>query len=372
MYSSKNTGVGTWIREGFEKLVVQNMLAADSILYSYSQEGLSPQGSIKKIRLPSLLEVIFERTLSLHRIVWNFFFLPYISRRFNLVFSFSSHGSPFAKNQIIIIHDLICFAFPKQHRAQYFYFKYLLPHIIKSCIKIVTVSEYTKKEVMKYYRVSPDKIEVIYGAADHVQKAASALIPQPEQHIVERLTGKQFFLAVGASYKHKNIETLIAAMELLNNDNLLVIVGADTAYYRFLKQQHPSKQILFLSYVSLPMLGYLYKHCIANVYVSLYEGMGLPPYEAAVYNTVTIASNRTAIPEIYGDALYYVDPLDVNEISYALSLFSSGKVDKEQYQSRFPAILQKYTWWQTTTKLAALISQEAQQASADSALSEVN
>ena len=176
--------------------------------------------------------------------------------------------------------------------------------------------------------------------------------------LLKSLKIKSFFLTVGASYKHKNIERLIAAMKMLNNDDVLVIVGSTNAYYNSLKEKYANEKIYFLSYVSLSLLGFLYAKCIANVYVSLYEGMGLPPYEAAVYNTVTIASNATAIPEIYGSAVYYIDPENTEEIRNALQLFSNNEVDKTKYTSQFPALLQKYTWMNMATKLAALLNSQ--------------
>ena len=358
MYSKKTAGVGIWIKEGYKKLVEQNMLTANAVIYTYSSEGLSEKGTIKNIKLPRLLEAALRKTLSLHRIIWNVFFLPRIARKYNLVFSFSSHGSPFIKNQIITIHDLICMAFPSQHKTQFFYFKYIMPSIIKSCKKIVTVSEYTKSEVIKYYKVDPEKIQVINSAADHIKKVSSFEISEEEQQIVQNIANKKFFLTVGASYKHKNIERLIAAMKSLKNDDILVIVGSPNAYYNSLKEEYADEKIYFLSYVSLSLLGYLYANCVANVYVSLYEGMGLPPYEAAVYNTVTIASNVTAIPEIYGDAVFYVNPESTGQIANALRLFSNNEVDKKKYTSLFPALLQKYTWTNMSIKLAALLNSQ--------------
>jgi len=133
MYSKKTAGVGIWIKEGFRKLV-QLSSASDNnvIMYANSSEGLTEDGNVKAIKLPTLFEAGLKKNLALHRIVWNMFFLPHIARKYDLVFSFSSHGSPFIKNQIITIHDLICMSFPDQHKTQYFYFKYLMPSIIKS------------------------------------------------------------------------------------------------------------------------------------------------------------------------------------------------------------------------------------------------
>ena len=357
MYSEKPTGVGIFIRETFAWLVQLQLINDQSILYVYSAEGIAST-SIKIIKLPAPLEAIFKKSLSLHRIIWNYFFLPIIARRYDLVYSFSSHGSPFIKHQVITVHDLICMQFPAQHKTQYYYFKYLMPGILRSSIKVVTVSHYTKGEVLKYYGITPNKIEVISGAANHLQKVNVFDLSGKEKTIATWLSDKKFFLTVGASYEHKNIERLIAAMKLLNSNDLLVIVGSGNNYYQALKAKYADEQIHFLEYVSSALLGYLYANCVANVYVSLYEGMGFPPYEAAIYNTVTIASNVTAIPEIYGDSVYYVNPLEAEDIASALQLFSESRVNKNVYQSHFPALLQRFTWENTAIAIKNLIQQE--------------
>jgi glycosyltransferase involved in cell wall biosynthesis len=357
MYSDKPTGVGIFTREIAVKLIQLGLINENSTIYTYSTDNITKLNKVTLIRLPGLLEKIFRNSISLHRMIWNYFFLPRIARDYDLVYSFSSHGSPFIKNQVITIHDVISLKYPSQHRMQYYYFKYLLPSIIKSSVKIITVSEYTKMEVIKYYHVAPEKIEVISGAADHLQKVAFFNTLDNERPIIEKLKNKRFFLAVGASYKHKNLERLIPATKMLNNNDLLVIVGSgNNDYCKALKEKYADAQIYFLDYVSSELLGYLYANCIANVYVSLYEGMGFPPYEAAIYNTVSIVSNKTALPEIYQDAVYYVDPESIAEIHNALELFSNDEINKEQYTRQFPALLEKYKWKHTATKIAEFIN----------------
>lgn len=359
MYSDKPTGVGIFIREISAKLMQLALIHKGSTIYTYSTENIAHNAYVSVIKLPGFFERIFRKSISIHRMVWNYFFLPRIARNYDLVYSFSSHGSPFIKNQIITIHDLICLKYPSHHRMQYYYFKYLLPSIIKSSVKIITVSEYTKTEVVNYYHVPPEKIEVISGAADHLQKVASFNIRDNEKTVIERLKNKRFFLAVGASNKHKNLERLITAMKMLNSNDMLVIVGSGSRNYRkVLKEKYADEQIYFLDYVSAELLGYLYANCIANVYVSLYEGMGFPPYEAAIYNTVSIVSNKTALPEIYQDAVFYVNPESTEEICNALELFSNNKIDKAQFTNQFPALLSKYQWQHTATKIAAFIANE--------------
>ena len=115
----------------------------------------------------NFLKIKNTKFLSVYRLYWNFFILPFKARN-EPVYSFSSHGSPFCKNQIITIHDLICFEFPEQYKLQYFYFKYYVPLLIKSSKKIVVISEFTKKEVIKHYNIPNHKIETIYNGLNNL------------------------------------------------------------------------------------------------------------------------------------------------------------------------------------------------------------
>ena len=363
MYMKKPTGVGVFIREIYNLLTTTYISEKENDIYTYSDEGLPTSSSVKKIKLPFYIDAIARKSLSFHRTIWNRYVLPIKARKYTLVYSFSSHGSPFLKNQVITVHDLIALAYPKQYRMQYLYFKYVLPPILKSAKRIVTVSAFTKSEVVKYYGINPEKITVINHAADHIKPVDTFNVPPKEEKIKQWLDGQQFFLTVGAFRAHKNVERLMDAVESLKGNQILIVVGAPNAYFNGLKKICAEKEdtrIHFFSYVSHELLGYLYKNCIANVYISLYEGMGLPPYEAAVYNTVTIASNVTAIPEIYGDAVYYVNPANTEQIRNALELFSNDKIDKNQYRSKFPALLDKYKWKHTAAKIAAVIEKETE------------
>lgn len=361
MFTEKPTGVGIYIRELWNNLY--KLLDEEKIeykMYAYERKGLEQQKNILKIKLPFFLEIFFKNFLSIHRLLWNIFFLPSIAKDYDFVYSFSSHGSPFIKKQIITVHDLICFSFPSQHRFQYLYFNYMFPFIIKASKKIVVVSKFTKKEVVKYYKTQDSKIDVIYNGGNHLNNQTTTSILSNEEDIRSSLVDKKFFLTVGANYPHKNIERLLKAMEFISPELNLVIVGNDNAYYHQLKQQtEKNKQlnVFFLHYVSSALLAWLYKNCIANVYISLYEGFGFPPLEAALYNSVSVVSNTTALPEIYNDAVIYTDALNVNAIAASLTRVSSSSFVPDVYIRRFPVLIKNYKWRKTAQQIKMLIIQ---------------
>ena len=358
MYSDTPTGVGIYTREVWNRLIPklqkENVAAT---AYAYNTPDLKNAECIKPVKIPLGLNAILKKSLSVHRLFWNFFCLPFLAKKYDLVYSFSTHGSPFIKNQIITIHDLICFSFPKQHRFQYLYFKYLLPPVLKRCKLIVVISEFTKLKVQEHYKIDPKKIIVVYNGGDHL-KISNTLHALPAVATQFNLTSKPFFLTVGASYPHKNVERLITAMMALKTNASLVVVGAPNAYYQHLKntvQNESISNILFLNYVSPQVLSWLYANCIANVYVSLYEGFGFPPFEAALHNTVSIISNTTALPEVYKDAALYVDPYDVASITNALQKVSEEGFDKTVYQQKFSSLIASYTWEKTAGAIEHLI-----------------
>ncbi len=363
MYTKNPTGVGIYIREVWNNLYKKlDAEQVEYVCYTYQMEQLNKCNKLSVIKLPFALQYLLNRLISLHRLIWNLFYLPFVAKKYDLIYSFSSHGSPFIKNQIITIHDLVCFNFPEQHRFQFLYFKYIMPYIIKTSKKIVVISQFTKSEVIKRYKVDPDKLIVILNGGDHLKHAGTFILSKEEKKLEEQISGKRFFLTVGASYPHKNIERLIEAVNQAPVKSSLVIIGAVNKYYNKLRKfaaQKNISNIIFMEYVSPDFLNLLYKKCIANVYISFHEGFGFPPFEAAINNKVSIVANSGALTEIYSDAVYYVNPFSIKEISDALTLMASSHFNHCEYQKKFPQLIEKNTWIKTSDEIAELILTQA-------------
>ncbi len=352
MYSASPAGVGIYIREIWNRLPQNEQVRYDC--YTFSEKDLKNNKNIFLIK-----NRLLKSTVSLHRLIWNFFYLPIIAKKYDLVYSFSSHGSPFIKNQIITIHDLINFNFPRQHRFQSFYFRYLLPSIITSCKKIVAISAFTKSEIEKYYKINAQKIEVISNGGNHLESASSIVLSEDEMKSAKNLP-KNFFLVVGATYPHKNVQRVIEAMEYVP-DYSLVIVSSISRYYKTLKKKiikdGKKSNIIFFESVTQDFLKMLYQKCTANVYVSLNEGFGFPPFEAALQNKTSIVANTGALKEVYGDSMIQVNPFDVEDIGKAFKKISSG-TDLSEYINRFSEVSNNYTWEKAVSKINNLISKE--------------
>lgn len=352
MYSDSPTGVGVFVREIADHL---SEAAPDDIefeCFSYSQD-IGNGMTVNPIRLPFGFELL-KRYRSIHRVLWNLFVLPFKARRFDLIFSGSSHGTPFFRDQIITIHDLISLAFRDQHPVQRLYFQYIVPLIVRSCRTIVVGAKYTREEVVRVYGVNKENIAVVYYGGDHLSRngrprsADTALPPE--------LIGVPYFLVVGSSYPSKNVESVITAFEQIEQDCRLVVIGATNPYVRGLKDRSGSDgKVIFLDFVSDDLLARLYENACANVYASFHEGFGFPPYEAAAHGTVSIVSNATVLPEIYGDSVWYIDPTSIEDIRDSMKAFLDGQVDLEKFRSRFPELLEKYTWTKAARKIVEVI-----------------
>lgn len=311
----------------------------------------------KDIRVKSIFLYIKKRKfLSIYRIFWNFFIVPFKAKK-DLVYSFSSHGSPFYSNQIITIHDLICFNFPNQHKFQYYYFKYLVPLILKSCKKVVAISEFTKNEILKYYKLPEDKIEVIYNGVNQLSYFEEEKTDAEFDEIVQ---GSPFFLTVGASYPHKNIENLLLSIHKLESNNYkYIIVSKKNDYGIFLRNLAESKglkNVVFLDYVSDNLLARLYRDTICNIYISMYEGFGFPPLEAASLGTISLVSDIPVMREVLGDHAFFVDSQSHAAIAEKLNVIIQQYESKNLIKKDYKALLEKYSWERSAKKIIELIS----------------
>lgn len=299
----------------------------------------------------------YGKLAALYRFVWNQFVYPFYASKYAVAYSPTTHGSIFLRNQIITLHDLISFQFPSIHRLQRLYFKLILPIFLKKNKKIITISKSVKEDILRYFpKTEPSKIEVIYNGYDSdlfkKNDGATTLIESEE-----------FILAVGPTYAHKNFERLILAyndLPLKTKEKYpLFIVSGKEPYLSSIKKLVDTYElqdfVKFLGYVSTPELSLLYNNGTALVYLSLYEGFGLPPIEAMACGCFVVASNTSSIPEVCGSAAYYVDPLKINEITDALKIVLESPSLRDEYSKRGINRVQLFQWKESFKRIVHLI-----------------
>jgi glycosyltransferase involved in cell wall biosynthesis len=261
--------------------------------------------------------------------LWEQVELPrFLKKKHNpLLINFCSTAPLFYSNQIVTIHDL-AFRHGKWHSSAFrAFYNFLLPKLSKKANHIVTVSEFSKRDITSSYNINSNKITVIYGAVfeqENFREAAS-------DEFKKTVLSQKYILSVGSIDPRKNIKRTIEAYLSLENtkDTQLFLIGSFNRSFRAdgslnkLIEQNKDK-VKLLGYRSDGELEFLYKNAAFFIYPSLFEGFGLPPLEAMSNGCPVLVSNITSLPEICGNAAVYCDPYDAedikNKMNYLLSL----------------------------------------------------
>jgi glycosyltransferase involved in cell wall biosynthesis len=224
---------------------------------------------------------------------------------------------------VVTIHDCIHLRFPQylSNRAAHLYARAAMWSAVRRSNCILTVSEASKRDILHFFNVPPEKIVVVYNAID--ERFSVDPIEEEVARVRERYQlDQRFVLYVGNIKPHKNLVRLIEAFDELRRGELedlkLLIIGDQISKLPALRlavHEHKlHKHVRFLGYMSDDTLAILYRLASVFVFPSLYEGFGLPPLEAMASGTPVVTSNLSSLPEVTGDAAILIDPYDVESI----------------------------------------------------------
>lgn len=282
-------------------------------------------------------------------------YIKSINNSYNiLLYSPTQHGVKYNKiHQIITIHDLTPLFYPGGRWHQYIYYKFVLPKIIKSSDEIITISSNTKKDIIKYYNVNVEKIDVVYNGYN-VPKVINK--EKSTQYIYNKYKLKDYLLMVGINYKYKNLHSVIKAYSQIRKDinNKLVIVGNYNNSYgkeliKLAKKLNISQDVIFLGYVDDSNLEKLYQAAKIFIYPSLYEGFGLPPLEAMANKTLVLSSNSSSLPEVINNERLLFNPNDLLDIKRCILKYLNKRMDN--YQLICKRNLERFSWYNTANQI---------------------
>lgn len=255
---------------------------------------------------------------------------------------------PFAR--VVTIHDMIPFVHPETHaRLTNLLFRYYIPRTLRFVDRILTVSHASKQDIMRFYRMSEERITVIpNGVACTFEPAAPTIIAG----VLQRYAVPQpYILTVGALQARKNLETLFAAYRILRSKGLphrLVVTGRrawkTAGIFTSLRKLGLEEDVILTGYVADEDLPALYSGAAAFAFPSLYEGFGLPPLEAMACGTPVVTSNRSSLPEVVGGAGLTVEPSDVRGFAVALERLLTDEALHETCRERGLARASRFTW----------------------------
>lgn len=258
---------------------------------------------------------------------------------------------------LAVIHDLNFEHHPEDlPRSARYYLRHFFPKFAKRADRIVTVSEYSKNDIHNTYGIDKAKIDVSYNGAntifkvlDHTTKAA----------IKDKYTQKEdYFVFVGALHPRKNIVRLLKAFEQYKragNKEKLLIVGEAYWWNKDMEKQYNSmsyiNDVIFTGHLNQEEMAKVVGSALCLVFVSYFEGFGIPIVEAMRCGVPVITSNISSPPEIAGTAAVIVDPYNVDEISNAMTKIRKDELLRNRLIDESLRRAQHFTWDHTATIL---------------------
>jgi glycosyltransferase involved in cell wall biosynthesis len=255
---------------------------------------------------------------------------------------------------VVTIHDCIHLRFPQYlpNRLAYAYARSSMWVAAHRSSRVLTVSEASKRDILRYFRLPPSKIDVIYNAID--ERFGETPGEEEIAGVRERYQlHDPFVLYAGNIRPHKNLERLIEAFHALRRGGgfdqvKLLIIGDEISKYATLRRAvHKYKlhqHVRFFGFVSDRTLAALYRLAAVFVFPSLYEGFGLPPLEAMASGTPVITSNVSSLPEVVGDAALLIDPYEPTALADAMRRVLTEPALRDELRAKGLARVREFSW----------------------------
>ena len=270
---------------------------------------------------------------------------------------------------IVTIHDCVHFMFPQYlpNRLAHTYALAAFWAATRRSTRILTVSEASKRDILRFFKVPPEKVTVIPNAIDERFRIAPA-----EEEIVrvrERYQlSDRFVLYAGNVKPHKNLERLLDAFFILRREGVddlkLLIIGAEISKYATLRRAvhryNLHKHVRFLGFVPNETLVVLYRLADAFVFPSLYEGFGLPPLEAMASGTPVLTSNVSSLPEVVGDAAILINPYDPRSIADGMRRLLTDATLRQDLKARGLARSHQFSWDRSVSRICEIYREVGQ------------
>ena len=308
------------------------------------------------IRNPNFKLYSVRHFSRVHGIVWEQLVLPFILLRKKVKVLHSPHYTcPFLKlgwKQVITFHDMTYFLFPKRHRFWHvLFFRFIMKRSIHIADAIMADSESTKNDILKYFKLDPEKITTVHlGVSNDYMPQADG---RAKESIVQKyqLPSPDYILFVGTLEPRKNIQGLIKAFALIAKafpKLVLVVAGQKGWHYeeifKLVRENNLNDKIIFTGYVAESELPKLFAGAKLFIYPSFYEGFGLPVLEAMACGIPVITSNISSMAEIASGAARLINPDRIEEIANEIQLVLSNDQLSKQLAEKGLARTKMFSW----------------------------
>ena len=364
LIKNKLDGIGRYSFEVLKRIVKTNPTIEFHFIFDrpFSTDFIFSDNVITHIMRPStrhplLWYVWFEMQLPklIKKIKPNLFFSPdgFMSQKM--------HKTP----TVVTLHDINFEHRPGDlnwlHSLYYRRYFKQYAHLSKH---ILTVSEFSKQDIISSYQVAEHKITVAYnGVGNNFQP-----ITIDRQKIIKKKYSdkKEFFLFIGSLHKRKNIKNLLLAFDiyrLQNGENKLLVIGQKKWWDKQTEQIYQNmkfkEEVVFIGQINDDIMVNILASSKALCFVSIFEGFGLPIIEAMQCNVPVITSNTSSMPEIAGNAALIVDPHNISDISNAMFEIDNNPQLYKTLIKRGKQVIQKFKWDNTAKTITDTLLKHA-------------
>lgn len=365
LIKGKLEGIGWFTYENLKRITRQHPEHEFYFLFDrkYSDEfifsdNIKPLIVHPQARHPVLYYIWFEHSI------------PRVLEKIGADLFFSPDGYLSLKSKIPsvnVFHDLNFEHYPKDlPLIERKFYRHYFPEYAHKAVRIATVSEYSKKDIVNLYGVDRDKIDVVYNGANESFKPVDEEVKKSTKRQYSH--GAPYFLFVGSLHPRKNLARLFPAFDQFKESDdqgvKLLIVGekkwwTDSIEKAYEQMTHKD-DVVFTGRLSVDQLHDVIASALALTYVSYFEGFGIPILEAFYCHTPVITSNVTSMPEVAGDAALLVDPMSINSITDAMKQMAGDEQLRKMLIEKGEERSKMFTWQKSSERLWASIEKAFQ------------
>ena len=343
------TGLAVYTRELVSRLISEKD-RGPIIVYTNS-EVLRECAGTRFVGVPAGI-VPPHRLSSIKRVIWLNTAFPTLlrKRKVDTIYSTVPEGLVLHDDQlkkVITIHDLLPLRYPEHYPKQHYYFRFVLPMVVRQCSAIICDSTATRDDVIRLFGQPQCPMTVVPAGFN------AALFRPSDSGCQSFETSVPYFLFVGDMRPYKNVARALSAFAGIAEGNVRFVVVGNTQtrdappLFSLVEQLHIQDRVVFAGYVSDDKVADLYRGALALVFPSLWEGFGLPPLEAMASGCPVITSHVASLPEVCGEAVEYVDPTSIDSIRGAMERVIREPALREDLRGRGLERAKQFSWDRT-------------------------
>jgi glycosyltransferase involved in cell wall biosynthesis len=344
----------TQVTAGVQRFAIETTHAIDRLLDEPAYAGLKGHITLQAPRSGRdfpLKNIRVERSGLTRGYVWEQLEFPLRSIG-KLQLNLAMLGPVLKSYQVLVIHDTSTKARPEAFSRNFVMaYDLIVPRAARRADLVVSVSEFSRSEMQKYYGLDPARIPICYEGSDHILRHT------PDESILDRLNlrSRPFFLGCGIYALNKNLEGAVEALRRANiKDAVLVATGTRRPDVHDKISKIQDSLLIDSGQISDGELRALYEHALALVYPSNYEGFGLPPLEAMQCGCPAIVSDHPVLVEIGGDATLRCGVNDIDSLADAMKAVYDDPALRETLRQKGFRHAQMFTWERTARILLDL------------------